>query len=313
MTPGLFSTAPARVPSLPSPTSPPSLPANTDAAATASPRRLVLPKDLPAAIKQLDDQELDRLQGAVLAEQKRRCRKPAASVEPLDRRRIEAVAVHLTPGKLNAVRFALKAGVKPSQIARQFGLSQSDVRKALAGDASRRSPIRPWQTPSSTASFTTPTASTSMVTAFERRPPNKPVLTPTLPHDLMMPSTGALSATIGTLSAFNRNRCPRSSESAPDPQLPAPWAHPWPPRQAWEARGGVWGAAIAIEPSDFVSLSCGNPFVLSYSRATTGTCRRSRSGSEGGVGASGRRTARKPMETDARWIALRSVVLPGAL
>jgi hypothetical protein len=45
------------------------------------------------------------------------------------------VAIHLTPGKLNAVRAAFKAGVKPSQIARQFGLSQSDVRKALAIDA----------------------------------------------------------------------------------------------------------------------------------------------------------------------------------
>jgi transposase-like protein len=35
-------------------------------------------------------------------------------------------------GKLNAVRAAFKAGVRPSAIARQFGISQSDVRKALA-------------------------------------------------------------------------------------------------------------------------------------------------------------------------------------
>jgi hypothetical protein len=47
--------------------------------------------------------------------------------------KIEAAAVHLTPGKLNAVRAAFKAGVKPAQIARQFGLCQSDVRQALAG------------------------------------------------------------------------------------------------------------------------------------------------------------------------------------
>ena len=47
-------------------------------------------------------------------------------------------AVSLTTGKLNAVRAAFKAGVKPSAIARQFGISQSDVRKALAqGHASR--------------------------------------------------------------------------------------------------------------------------------------------------------------------------------
>jgi hypothetical protein len=88
-----------------------------------------------SAIKQLDDQELDRLQAAVLTEQKRRGRKPGQSVETADKPRVEAAVVHLTPGKLNAVRAAFKVGVKPSQIARQFGLSQSDVRKALASDA----------------------------------------------------------------------------------------------------------------------------------------------------------------------------------
>jgi hypothetical protein len=137
MTPDLFSTASAHVP-LPSPNPPPSLPvpANADRAAAATlSRRHVLPKDLPAAIKQLDDQELDRLLATAVAEQKRRGRKPVKSVEPPGK--IEAAALHLTLGKLNAVRAAFKAGVKPSQIARQFGLSQSDVRKALASDASR--------------------------------------------------------------------------------------------------------------------------------------------------------------------------------
>jgi hypothetical protein len=119
----------------PAPNPPPSSQVSTDATA-ASLRRHVLPKDLPAAIKQLDDQELDRLQAAVLAEQKRRGRQPAVSGETSDKPRIETAVVHLTPGKLNAVRAAFKAGVKPSQIARQFGVSPSDVRKALASDAS---------------------------------------------------------------------------------------------------------------------------------------------------------------------------------
>src|SRR4029077_4140143 len=44
----------------------------------------------------------------------------------------------LTPGKLNAVRAAFKAGLKPSQIARQFRISHSDVRKALTSDTSRK-------------------------------------------------------------------------------------------------------------------------------------------------------------------------------
>jgi hypothetical protein len=132
LAPDLISTASARVP-LPSP--PPSLRATADAAASLG--RHVLPKDLPAAIKQLDDQELDRLLATAVAEQRRRGRKPAESVEPPDKRRIEAAVVHLTPGKMNAVRAAFKVGVRPAQIARQFGLSQSDVRKALASDASR--------------------------------------------------------------------------------------------------------------------------------------------------------------------------------
>jgi hypothetical protein len=136
MTPDLFSTASARV-RLPPPNPPPSLRATADAP-TASFKRHVLPKDLPAAIRQLDDKELDRLLKAAVAERRRRGRKPAVSVEPPDRPpRMEAVAFPLTPGKMNAVRAAFKVGVKPSQIARQFGLSQSDVRKALAGDASR--------------------------------------------------------------------------------------------------------------------------------------------------------------------------------
>jgi hypothetical protein len=122
------------------PNPPPSSQVNADVGAAASPRRHVLPKDLPAAIKQLDDQELDRLHAAVLAEQNRRDRKPGQSVEPPDKPPVEAVAVHLAPGKTNAVRAAFKAGLQPSQIARQFGVSQADVRRALASDASRRGP-----------------------------------------------------------------------------------------------------------------------------------------------------------------------------
>jgi hypothetical protein len=49
--------------------------------------------------------------------------------------------VLLTRGQVNAVRAAFKAGIKPSLIARKFGLSQSDVRKALTADASERVPI----------------------------------------------------------------------------------------------------------------------------------------------------------------------------
>ena len=43
-------------------------------------------------------------------------------------------AVSLTPGKLSAVRAAFKAGVTPSKIAKEFGLSQADVRSVIASD-----------------------------------------------------------------------------------------------------------------------------------------------------------------------------------
>jgi hypothetical protein len=100
--------------------------------AISSPRH-VLPSDLPAAIKHLNDQELDQLQAAITAEQQRRGKKPPVS-DKTPIKRLEAAAVSLTPGKLNAVRAAFKAGVTPSKIAKQFGIPQSDVRKVIASE-----------------------------------------------------------------------------------------------------------------------------------------------------------------------------------
>ena len=117
--------------------SPPSSPVPVDRAAAPSSPRHVLPKDLPNAIKQLKDQELDQLLAAVLAEQRRRGGKPRVSDLLPSKRAVEMVAAPLTTGKLNAVRAAFKAGVKISQISRQFGVSQSDIRKALALDQRR--------------------------------------------------------------------------------------------------------------------------------------------------------------------------------
>jgi len=55
----------------------------------------------------------------------------------LHRRQVEVAPTSLTRGQVNAVRAAFKAGVTPSQIARRFGLTQSDVRKALASDRAK--------------------------------------------------------------------------------------------------------------------------------------------------------------------------------
>jgi hypothetical protein len=129
-TPDLFSSAPPREgPSRASEWR--SSPAIIHTPRSEVPSRHVLPADLPNAVRHLNDQELDQLLSAVIAEQKRRGKKLSAEISR--KQRVEtAAAVHLTQGKLNAVRAAYKAGVTPSRIARQFGISLSEVRKALA-------------------------------------------------------------------------------------------------------------------------------------------------------------------------------------
>jgi predicted DNA-binding protein (UPF0251 family) len=127
--PDLFSTVFPREPSL----LPPNPPIPTADNAASSPRH-VLPIDLPAAIKHLNDQELEQLLAVVTAEQQRRGKKPPSHAKTPSKRPVEAASVSLTPGKLSAVRAAFKAGVRPSKIAKQFGVSQSDVRKVLASD-----------------------------------------------------------------------------------------------------------------------------------------------------------------------------------
>jgi hypothetical protein len=137
--PDLFSTA--RQPSdNPSPSAnEPKPPLRADEPAAASPPSYALPTNLPGALRHLDDVQLKRLLAAVLAErQARGGRKPPVSNKPSRKPRVKEVTVPLAQGKLNAVRAAFKAGVRPSRIARQFGVSLSDVKKALAGDEKKR-------------------------------------------------------------------------------------------------------------------------------------------------------------------------------
>src|ERR1700720_4171998 len=142
--PDLFSTNAARDAS-PSPTA-------TEPTTNKSSQRHILPKNLRHAIRQLSDGELDELFEAAFDEAKRRGRLPrdvetdsAPSSRPSHlatkrtpsadkQREVDISKVSLTLGQVNAVRAAFKAGITPSRIARQFGISQSDVRKALASD-----------------------------------------------------------------------------------------------------------------------------------------------------------------------------------
>lgn len=98
--------------------------------------RHVLPSDLPAAIKHLNDRELEELLAAAAAEQQRRGRMTTPS-DKASTRRAEAPGLTLTVGKLNAVRAAFKAGVSLPRIAKQFGISHAEVRKVLSSDRSR--------------------------------------------------------------------------------------------------------------------------------------------------------------------------------
>jgi predicted DNA-binding protein (UPF0251 family) len=134
-TPDLFSTA--RVEETTSP--------KTEQDSPAQAQRHVLPKDLPNAVKHLTDRELDLLITASVEEVKRRGRvPPSVQANPdesipkrsssRDKRQAERATVSLTRGQVNAVRAVFKAGITPSRIARQFGISQSDVRKVLASD-----------------------------------------------------------------------------------------------------------------------------------------------------------------------------------
>jgi hypothetical protein len=89
--------------------------------------RYILPNDLDAAIKYLDDQQLDKLVSAALEERNRR----KGLAPDKNQRDADADCSSLPQGKLNAVRAAFNAGVTPTRIAREFGISRSDVQRAL--------------------------------------------------------------------------------------------------------------------------------------------------------------------------------------
>jgi hypothetical protein len=153
-TPDLFSFdgVKAAVPSSP-------MPSEKKEATEATPQRHILPKNLRHAVSQLSDGELDELFEVTFAEAKRRGRLPRSvrteltpealrpselgtkrrsAADKLKPRRVDIAEIPLTRGQLNAVRSAYKAGITPSRIARQFRISQANVRKASASEESRR-------------------------------------------------------------------------------------------------------------------------------------------------------------------------------
>jgi hypothetical protein len=121
--------------------------------AATSLQRHVLPENLDHAVKQLNDSELIQLIEVALKEAKQRgmsllrtdgdqtqssdqnegvTEKHRVTEKSSSQAQIKIDGASLSTGKLNAVRAAFKAGVTPARIARQFGISQANVRKALA-------------------------------------------------------------------------------------------------------------------------------------------------------------------------------------
>jgi hypothetical protein len=134
----LFSTESPRGAPSPAANPPRNAALTTDIATAPSAPRYLLPKDLSAGIRQLTDQEFDRLLRAVLIEQKQRGRRLPGSGKTSRKSAIKEIGPALPLAKLNAIRAAFKAGVAPSRIARQFGISRADVRMALASGTSKR-------------------------------------------------------------------------------------------------------------------------------------------------------------------------------
>jgi hypothetical protein len=119
--------------------------------------RYVLPSNLSNALQQLDDLELDRLVAASHHELQRRGRpmtsvpeiRPTTHISPSEltskpliakgslpeRQQLPEPKGTLKQGQVNAVLAAFAAGIAPSRIARQFGISQSDVQKVLASQS----------------------------------------------------------------------------------------------------------------------------------------------------------------------------------
>ena len=120
-------------------------PSQANEPARDKPPTYQLPSNLPSALSHLDDDQLERLFMAVNVELERRG-KIAPIRQTIEREpSAEEGALPLAFGKLNAIRAAFKAGVKPSAISKQFGVSQADVHRALKNNQPKRSRYEQFQ------------------------------------------------------------------------------------------------------------------------------------------------------------------------
>lgn len=107
--------------------------------------RYVLPSDLAASLRHLDDSQLDRLLRAGVEEARRRGRPiDDRETSPLPavpgkasgsgrtaRTRAKKRTLPVAPGLAKVIRAAFEAGVKPATIARQFRVSREQVEQIV--------------------------------------------------------------------------------------------------------------------------------------------------------------------------------------
>jgi len=104
----------------------------------------MLPTDLDGSMRALDDEAFERLSKAVEQEARRRMLRhapqpPSAPTKPLEKSEKAtsvpskaSVIQGLTPAKARLIRAAAKAGLKPSAMVREFGVTIAMVRAVLS-------------------------------------------------------------------------------------------------------------------------------------------------------------------------------------
>jgi hypothetical protein len=102
---------------------------------------VLLPSNLESSLAILSDDEFARLHAGVTAEAARRkntVRSPkptqAAVAHASNSSKSKPASGSLSTAKANLVRAAIKAGVKPSAIARQFGVSKAEISEVLRSE-----------------------------------------------------------------------------------------------------------------------------------------------------------------------------------
>jgi hypothetical protein len=92
----------------------------------------LLPQNLAASLQHLPEGDLVRLRDAVAAEVHRRgLGKPRQKEQSARKDKPDPILSGLTQSQISLIRSSIKAGVKPTALSRQFGLTRAQITAAL--------------------------------------------------------------------------------------------------------------------------------------------------------------------------------------